>query len=78
MDHRQRHARKRGSAEIHPGELMTPWVYDEKFLMSMQLVIEMISFKAGEDDDLEQLQLQRIGEVVSIEVLFSSSFPSYI
>jgi hypothetical protein len=56
-DHRQSQARKGGSAEIHPGELMTLWVYDEKLLMNMQFVIEMLSFKVGEDDDLEQLQL---------------------
>jgi hypothetical protein len=52
-DHRKRRARKGGSAEIHPGELMTTWVYDEKFLMGMQFLFEMLSITMREDNDLE-------------------------
>jgi hypothetical protein len=32
---RQRRARKGGSAEIHPCELMASWIYGEKLLMGM-------------------------------------------
>jgi hypothetical protein len=52
-DHRQRRARKGGSTEIRPGELMTTWVYDEKFLMGMRFLFEMLSFTVREDNDLE-------------------------
>jgi hypothetical protein len=44
---------RRGSAKIHHGELMAPWVYDEKFLMDMWFMFETLSFTVGEDDDLE-------------------------
>jgi hypothetical protein len=52
-DHRQRLTRKGGSAEIHPGELMAPWIYDEKFPMGIRFLFRTLSFTAGEDDDLE-------------------------
>jgi hypothetical protein len=42
-----------GSAEIHPGELIAPWIYDEKFLRNMRFLFGTLSFTAGEDDDLE-------------------------
>jgi hypothetical protein len=51
---RQRHARKRGSAEIHPCELMASWIYDEKFLMGMQFLFGRSSFTAAHDDDLNK------------------------
>jgi hypothetical protein len=51
--HRQRHARKGRSAEIHPYELMSSWIYDEKFPIGMQFLFGMLSFTAAHDDDLE-------------------------
>jgi hypothetical protein len=45
----------RGSAEIHPGELIAPWVYNGKFLTGMLILFKMLPFTAGEDDDLEHL-----------------------
>jgi hypothetical protein len=42
-----------GSAEIHPSELMAPWIYDEKFLTDMRFLFGTLPFMAGEDDDLE-------------------------
>jgi hypothetical protein len=39
-DRRQRHARKGGSTEIRPGELMAPWIYDKKFLSSCGSCLE--------------------------------------
>jgi hypothetical protein len=32
---------------------MTTWVYDEKFLMGMRFLFEMLSFTVREDNDLE-------------------------
>jgi hypothetical protein len=52
-DCRQRRGRNGGSAEIHPGELMTSWVYDEKFLAGTWFLFRMLSFTAEEDDDPE-------------------------
>jgi hypothetical protein len=43
-----------GSAEIHPYELMASWIYDEKFLTTMQFLFGTSSFTAAHDDDLEQ------------------------
>jgi hypothetical protein len=34
---------------------MTPWIYDEKFLMDMQFLFEMLPFTKGDDDDFEHL-----------------------
>jgi hypothetical protein len=42
-----------GSAEIHPGELMAPWIYDEKFPMGIRFLFRTLPFTVGEDDDLE-------------------------
>jgi hypothetical protein len=42
-----------GSAEIHLGELMATWIYDEKFLTDIQFLSGMQSFTVVEDDDLE-------------------------
>jgi hypothetical protein len=53
IDHRQRHARKGGSVEIRPDELMEPWIYDEKFPTDMRFLFKMLSFTMGEDDVLE-------------------------
>jgi hypothetical protein len=53
MIRRQRHVRKGRSVEIGPGKLMTQWVYDEKFLMGMQLLFRMLPFTVKENDDLE-------------------------
>jgi hypothetical protein len=50
---RHRRTRKGGSGETHPGELMAPWVYDEKFLMGMRFLFGTLSFTTGEDNDLE-------------------------
>jgi hypothetical protein len=50
---RQRSDRKRGSAEIHPCELMTSWIYDEKFPTGIQFLFGTSSFTAVHDDDLE-------------------------
>jgi hypothetical protein len=44
-----------GSIEIPPGELMAPWVYDEKFLTGMRFQFGTLSLTVGEDDDLEHL-----------------------
>jgi hypothetical protein len=44
---------ERESAEIHPGELMAPWIYDEKFLMDMRFLLGTLPFTMGEDNDLE-------------------------
>jgi hypothetical protein len=41
------------NAEIHPGKLMTPWIYDKKFSAGTQFMLETLSFTIGEDDDLE-------------------------
>jgi hypothetical protein len=49
----QRCARKEGSAEIHPDELMALWIYNKKFLMGIQFMFRTLSFTVGEDDDLE-------------------------
>jgi hypothetical protein len=43
-----------GSAEIRPCELMSSWIYDEKFPMGMQFLFKMSSFTAAHDDDLER------------------------
>jgi hypothetical protein len=51
--YRQRHARKGGSVEIHPGGLMALWIYDEKLLMGMRFLFGTLPFMAGDDDDLE-------------------------
>jgi hypothetical protein len=48
-DHRQRRARKGGSAEIHPGGLMATWVYDEKFLMDVRFLFETLPFTMEEE-----------------------------
>jgi hypothetical protein len=53
MTRRQRRARNGGIAEICPGELMAPWIYDKKFSAGMQFMFETLSFTTGEDDDLE-------------------------
>jgi hypothetical protein len=42
-----------GSAEIHPGELMAPRIYDEKFLMGMRLLFGTLPFTMGEEDNFE-------------------------
>jgi hypothetical protein len=42
-----------GSTEIHPDELMAPWVYDEKFLVGMQFLLGTLPFMVGEGDNLE-------------------------
>jgi hypothetical protein len=42
-----------GSIEIHPSELMTPCIYDEKFSTGTQFLFGMLLFVAGEDGDLE-------------------------
>jgi hypothetical protein len=42
-----------GRAEIHPCELMTSWIYDDKFSTSMQFLFKTSSFIAAHDDDLE-------------------------
>jgi hypothetical protein len=55
MRHRLRRARKGGSAEIRPSELMTQWIYYEKFLTDMRFLFGMLSFMTEEDDDLERL-----------------------
>jgi hypothetical protein len=52
-DRQQRRVKKGGSAEIRPGGLMAPWVYDEKFLTDVRFLFEKLSFTVGEDDDLE-------------------------
>jgi hypothetical protein len=46
-------ARKEGSAEIHPCELMASWIYDEKLSTGMQFLFETSSFTTVHDDDLE-------------------------
>jgi hypothetical protein len=51
---RQSHIRNGGSADIRPCELMTPWVYGEKFLMGMRLLFGTLPFTAVQDDDLER------------------------
>jgi hypothetical protein len=53
-DHRQRRVRKGGNTEIHPGELMSSWIYDEKFLVGMQFLFRTRPFTVGEDDNLER------------------------
>jgi hypothetical protein len=45
----------RGSAEIHPAELMAPWIYDKKFSVGTQFMFGTLSFTMREDDDLEHL-----------------------
>jgi hypothetical protein len=52
MRHRQMHARKWGSIEIHPGELMAMWIYDEKFQTGIQFLSGTLPFMTVEDDDL--------------------------
>jgi hypothetical protein len=48
-------ARQKGrSAEIHHSELMTMWIYDEKFLTGIQFLFGTLSFMTVEDDDLER------------------------
>jgi hypothetical protein len=54
-DYRQRRARKGGSTEIHPGELMAPWIYDKKFSTGTQFIFGTLPFMTGEDDDHEHL-----------------------
>jgi hypothetical protein len=34
---------------------MAPWIYDKKFSAGTQFMFRMLSFMAGEDDDLEHL-----------------------
>jgi hypothetical protein len=53
MIRRQRRARKGGSAEICPSELMTPWIYDKKFSVVKQFMFETLSFTVEEDNNLE-------------------------
>jgi hypothetical protein len=53
MRRQQRHARKGGSTEIRPSELMAPWIYDEKFLTDKRFMFGKLPFMAGEDDNLE-------------------------
>jgi hypothetical protein len=70
MVHRQRCARKGGSAEIHPGELMASLIYDEKFLTGMQFLFGTMPFTVREDDDLEhptQEQEERHMTTISFE-----------
>jgi hypothetical protein len=50
---RQMRARKEGSAEIHPCELMASWIYDEKLSTGIQLLFETSSFTTVHDDDLK-------------------------
>jgi hypothetical protein len=45
--------RKGGDAEIHPGELMASWIYDEKFSMDTQFLFRIPMFTTREDDNLE-------------------------
>jgi hypothetical protein len=45
---------KGGSAEIHSYELMTSWIYDEKFSTGMQFLFRISSFTAAHDDDLNK------------------------
>jgi hypothetical protein len=47
-------ARKEGNTEIRPFELMSTWVYEEKFLTSIQFLSGMLSFTVVKDDDLER------------------------
>jgi hypothetical protein len=47
-------ARKGGSTEIHPCELMPTCIYDEKFLMGIPFLSGTLSFTMIEDDDLER------------------------
>jgi hypothetical protein len=42
-----------GSDEIRPCELMTSWIYNEKFPTNMQFLFGTSSFTAAHDDDLE-------------------------
>jgi hypothetical protein len=42
---------KEGSTEIRPDELMTSWVYDEKFLIGMQFLSRMLPFTTGEEQE---------------------------
>jgi hypothetical protein len=44
---------ERGSAEIHPYELMASWIYDDKFPMGMQFLFKTSSFTTPHDDNLE-------------------------
>jgi hypothetical protein len=70
IDRRQRRARKEESAEIRPGELMAPWIYDEKFLTDMRFLFRTLPFTTGEDDDLEhpaQEQEERRTTTISFE-----------
>jgi hypothetical protein len=50
---RQRRARYRGSTEIRPCELMSSWIYNEKFPTGMQFLFKTSSFTAAHGDDLE-------------------------
>jgi hypothetical protein len=34
---------------------MAPWIYDKKFSVGTHFMFGMLSFMAGEDDDLEHL-----------------------
>jgi hypothetical protein len=42
-----------GSAEIHPCELIVPWVYDEKFLTGMRFLFGTLPSTMVEDDNIE-------------------------
>jgi hypothetical protein len=42
-----------GSVEIHPCELMTSWIYDEKFPADMQFLFGTSLFALMHDVDLE-------------------------
>jgi hypothetical protein len=39
--------------KIRPGELMVPWVYEEKFSAGTQFLFRTLLFAAGEDGNLE-------------------------
>jgi hypothetical protein len=59
-----------GSAEIHLGELMAPWIYDEKFLMNMRFLFGTLPFTTRENDNLEhstQEQEERCTTTISFE-----------
>jgi hypothetical protein len=70
-DRRQRRARKGGSSEIRPGELMAPWIYDEKFSACTQFLVGTLLFTAREDNDLEHLaQEQEERRTMTIDFKF--------
>jgi hypothetical protein len=46
-------ARKWGSDEIHPGELMPLRIDDEKFLIDLWFMFGMLPTTTGEDNDHE-------------------------